>query len=43
MNRIKSHPDVGERWYPKELAQIREDQRLEAEAKRRQATGVAAA
>jgi isopenicillin N synthase-like dioxygenase len=26
MNRIKSHPDVGERWYPDLLAQIREDQ-----------------
>ena len=27
MNRIKSHPDVGERWYPDLLAQIREQQR----------------
>lgn len=26
MNRIKSHPDVGERWYPELLAQIRKDQ-----------------
>jgi hypothetical protein len=26
MNRIKSHPDVGERWYPGLLKQIREDQ-----------------
>lgn len=22
MNRIKSHPDVGERWYPELLAEI---------------------
>ncbi|RMZ92166.1 hypothetical protein DV736_g635, partial [Chaetothyriales sp. CBS 134916] len=26
MNRIKSHPDVGERWYPDLLKQIREQQ-----------------
>ncbi|KAF2198703.1 Clavaminate synthase-like protein [Delitschia confertaspora ATCC 74209] len=26
MNRVKSHPDVGERWYPKLLAQIRAQQ-----------------
>ncbi|KAF7568973.1 Naringenin 3-dioxygenase [Pyrenophora tritici-repentis] len=26
MNRIKSHPDVGERWYPQELEQIRRQQ-----------------
>lgn len=26
MNRIKSHPDVGERWYPDLLAKIREQQ-----------------
>lgn len=26
MNRIKSHPDVGERWYPDLLAEIREQQ-----------------
>jgi isopenicillin N synthase-like dioxygenase len=26
MNRIKSHPDVGERWYPNELKQIRAQQ-----------------
>ena len=26
MNRIKSHPDVGERWYPELLAQIRRQQ-----------------
>lgn len=33
-NRVKSHPDVGERWYPDILAQIREEQRLEREAKK---------
>lgn len=26
MNRIKSHPDVGEKWYPILLKQIREEQ-----------------
>lgn len=31
-NRVKSHPDVGERWYPDILADIREEQRLKAEA-----------
>jgi isopenicillin N synthase-like dioxygenase len=36
MNRIKSHPDVGERWYPEQLKQIREDQRKEKEEKERQ-------
>jgi hypothetical protein len=25
-NRVKSHPDVGERWYPDILASIREEQ-----------------
>jgi len=30
MNRIKSHPDVGERWYPELLKKIREDQADEA-------------
>ena len=25
-NRVKSHPDVGERWYPELLAQVRADQ-----------------
>lgn len=29
MNRIKSHPDVGERWYPELLRSIREEQRRE--------------
>jgi len=28
-NRIKSHPDVGERWYPEQLKQIREQQAKE--------------
>ncbi|KAF1988675.1 2OG-Fe(II) oxygenase [Aulographum hederae CBS 113979] len=32
MNRVKSHPDVGERWYPDLLAQIREQQRKDARA-----------
>ena len=35
-NRIKSHPDVGERWYPDQLKEIREEQegeRREKEAK----------
>ncbi|KAJ3053126.1 hypothetical protein HK097_004984 [Rhizophlyctis rosea] len=32
-NRVKSHPDVGERYYPDILAQIREEQRLAAKAK----------
>jgi hypothetical protein len=35
MNRIKSHPDVGERWYPELLKQIREEQ---AEEKRQKET-----
>lgn len=30
MNRIKSHQDVGERWYPDLLAQIREQQARDA-------------
>jgi len=33
MNRIRSHPDVGERWYPEQLAQIRAQQAREAQAK----------
>lgn len=32
MNRIKSHPDVGERWYPKQLAEIRAQQIASANA-----------
>ncbi|EAQ93464.1 hypothetical protein CHGG_01699 [Chaetomium globosum CBS 148.51] len=31
-NRVKSHPDVGERWYPDILESIREQQRKEAAA-----------
>lgn len=27
-NRIKSHPDVGERWYPQILAKVRAEQKL---------------
>ncbi|KAH8813320.1 hypothetical protein F5884DRAFT_668726 [Xylogone sp. PMI_703] len=37
-NRIKSHPDVGERWYPDILKEIRDQQareKEEAEAKKR--------
>ncbi|KAH8800985.1 hypothetical protein F5882DRAFT_318170 [Hyaloscypha sp. PMI_1271] len=30
-NRIKSHPDVGERWYPEILAEIRAQQKKERE------------
>ena len=33
MNRIKSHPDVGERWYPELLQQIRQEQAQGAAAK----------
>ena len=33
MNRIKSHPDVGERWYPDLLKAIGEEQRREKEKK----------
>lgn len=37
-NRVKSHPDVGERWYPDILAQIRADQKTaETEAVRARA------
>jgi hypothetical protein len=28
-NRVKSHPDVGERWYPDILADIRKEQEAE--------------
>ncbi|KAK4996979.1 hypothetical protein LTR66_003525 [Elasticomyces elasticus] len=31
MNRIKSHPDVGERWYPDLLARIRKQQAEESQ------------
>lgn len=37
-NRVKSHPDVGERWYPDILAQIREEQMLAKEAHGRATT-----
>ena len=33
MNRIKSHPDVGEKFYPQMLEQIRHEQAQEAAAK----------
>ncbi|KAK5171136.1 uncharacterized protein LTR77_004280 [Saxophila tyrrhenica] len=33
MNRIKSHPDVGERWYPQLLQQIRQQQAEDAAMK----------
>ncbi|KAL8658569.1 MAG: hypothetical protein Q9226_000903 [Calogaya cf. arnoldii] len=32
-NRVKSHPDVGERWYPDILAKIREEERKVREEK----------
>ena len=31
-NRVKSHPDVGERWYPELLAQTRAEQAAAAAA-----------
>lgn len=34
-NRIKSHPDVGERWYPNILAEIREQQKEREEGERK--------
>jgi len=34
-NRIKSHPDVGERWYPDILREIREEQARESEQNER--------
>lgn len=40
-NRVKSHPDVGERWYPDILAGIRAQQKLEAEKKESAAAGSA--
>lgn len=39
MNRIKSHPDVGERWYPDLLRKIREEQALERIARQQQHKG----
>lgn len=38
-NRVKSHPDVGERWYPDILESIREEQRITG----RQGAGTSAA
>ncbi|TKA76822.1 hypothetical protein B0A55_04626 [Friedmanniomyces simplex] len=35
MNRVKSHPDVGEAWYPDLLKRIREQQAAEGAAKAR--------
>ncbi|KAI1082025.1 putative isopenicillin N synthetase [Whalleya microplaca] len=35
-NRVKSHPDVGERWYPDILKDIREQQAREAQQKKSQ-------
>ncbi|KAF2435450.1 Clavaminate synthase-like protein [Tothia fuscella] len=32
-NRVKSHPDVGERWYPELLSKIRQDQAAAARLK----------
>ncbi|KAK3049242.1 hypothetical protein LTR09_009420 [Extremus antarcticus] len=40
MNRIKSHPDVGERWYPTLLQQIRQQQADEAAAKQQDVSSV---
>ncbi|KAB5549956.1 2OG-Fe(II) oxygenase superfamily protein [Coniochaeta sp. 2T2.1] len=41
-NRVKSHPDVGERWYPDILAEIREEQAAAA-GKKSQGAGEGAA
>ncbi|KAL7620249.1 hypothetical protein AAE478_009242 [Parahypoxylon ruwenzoriense] len=38
-NRVKSHPDVGERWYPEILRDIREQQAREAAQKKQAASG----
>ncbi|KAI0881228.1 Clavaminate synthase-like protein [Annulohypoxylon maeteangense] len=38
-NRVKSHPDVGERWYPEILKDIREGQAREEEEVRRKGDG----
>ncbi|PMD12736.1 putative isopenicillin N synthetase [Hyaloscypha hepaticicola] len=40
-NRIKSHPDVGERWYPNILTEIREQQKKEREEGERKKMGAA--
>lgn len=38
-NRVKSHPDVGERWYPEILRDIRQEQAKEAAAKAAESAG----
>ncbi|KAI1195465.1 hypothetical protein F5X97DRAFT_243123 [Nemania serpens] len=38
-NRVKSHPDVGEKWYPDILRRIREQQAREAQEKAQKAAG----
>lgn len=40
-NRVKSHPDVGERWYPDILADIRAEQKRQREQEAAQAAGTA--
>lgn len=40
-NRIKSHPDVGERWYPDILAEIRAQQKREKEEAEKKAVPAA--
>lgn len=37
-NRVKSHPDVGERWYPELLREIREQQARDAASAERRTT-----
>ncbi|MCJ1302804.1 hypothetical protein MMC08_005609 [Hypocenomyce scalaris] len=39
MNRIKSHPDVGERFYPDLLKRIREEQRTKEEQEKKNVEG----
>lgn len=39
-NRVKSHPDVGERWYPEILAQMRAQQKREREEGERKTLSV---
>ena len=39
-NRVKSHPDVGERWYPGILASIREEQMAKREAEKEGEEGI---
>lgn len=38
-NRVKSHPDVGERWYPDLLKEIREEQREKVKAELQERNG----